>query len=144
MRTIVLVIAALALAACISRTIVPIDNGVEEVCVVRNPNVWPEFLDVYVEELRTNGYKVSIVDTEPSPGSCPIVSIYMAKRGVGYGPYLAYVDIKVLRGPTIIGRAQYKAPRSLAAEGSVTAKIKGIVDELYSPKLFSTNGPPTK
>ena len=126
-------IALHTLSGCVSQTV---DKVVglspnDEICIINNPAVRKDFENAYRASIEKMGYKTKLLAVGDS--SCEFTSTYVANYRMHWGTYLSRADLQIFKGNSLIGRAQYKAPRADPSKhGRVADKIDGLVKELFS------------
>lgn len=129
---IALLIAVLALSGCGStrKKVSPVAVSPvakfegREVCIIENPRVRGNFLEVYKKALVDKGYEVRVLPTSAQLSACPITSQYVALWI--YGTQLIHADIKVYHKTQPAGRAVYNGNQSLDAEETVQEMVNRL------------------
>ena len=130
------ILAAFSMLSCTSLQVSEVNalKGSEEVCIVDNKYVKPDFRDAYERRINANGYKTKIIPARKD-SSCELVSTYSATYGQHWGVYLKTAVLKVYRSEKLAGEAKYKAPyASPGKHGRVENKIESMVNQLL-PKI---------
>ncbi|VAW91873.1 hypothetical protein MNBD_GAMMA21-2808 [hydrothermal vent metagenome] len=121
----------LTISGCTSLNVKPAHNvGNNEICVIENNGVNPDFTTAYLRQIKNNGYRVKIVNSDEAV-NCEFTSTYSATYGQHWGVYLATSQLKIYHKGLVIGEAKYNAPfASPAKHGRVEDKIDDMVNEL--------------
>ena len=126
------VAAGLALAGCASEKVVPATGLVgETVCVVRNPNIKSQFLDIVARQVRDNGYAVTVADTEEEARDCKVRMTYYVGHGDDFRANysLRKARISVFRGAELVGSLEYKGHG-----GPMGIKLPDLVTDVLPPQ----------
>lgn len=108
----------------------------QEICVVENPEIKPEFLDAYIPLLEGKGFTVRKLTANSSLDSCSILSTYAGKWSWDFKTYMSFAEIKIYKDGVEVGKAIYQAPTGGMAMTTkiyeeTKVKVKGLVDQLF-------------
>lgn len=129
-----------ALSGCtITQTANPVslpETDAREICVIRDPRVFDEFLPTYKAALERKGFSVQLLEPGSAVGSCPLTSTYTALRSWDFVTYMSHAIITVYRDGAKAGEALYDAPKAGFAMTfriyeSTDSKIATMVDQLF-------------
>lgn len=123
-------VAAIALSGCggWEQKVFPVSKlESKQICVIENPKVQSDFLEIYKTALEGKGYQVQVLPESARPSSCPITSRYTANWGWDVIFYLSYAEIIVYNDSKRAGRALYRGKQMMRTE----TKIKELVDRLF-------------
>jgi hypothetical protein len=101
-------------------------QDVKRICVIENPRVREEFLDLYRQALVARGYQVDVVPSVSPLGVCPVTSKYVAYWSWDVLPYMARAQIDVYRDGLPAGQGTIAGKYSATEE-----KIRKLVHDLY-------------
>lgn len=105
-----------------------------EICIIENPDVRANFLEVYVRELEKKGYRTRVLPAKSTLFDCPQISRYTANWRWDVLLYLAFADIAVYEDGKRVGHVVYDALQGDANLGKFVhgeSKIVELVDALY-------------
>ena len=138
MRYLVTVPAALALTACTSITVQPVDPAlnVQHVCIQENTAV---IIDDFVEYLQDDfaryGITTEVIGNQ-RPRHCEYVLSYTARRSWDMTPYMSTADLTLTRNGQRIANANYylkgKGGFALSKYASTESKLDNVVDQLLA------------
>jgi hypothetical protein len=135
-----LIATLLSLGGCsIEQKIKPITiAGVEprEICIIENPAVHEDFLDVYKRALAQKGLMVRLLPEGTEVNACPLTSTYTARWQWDLALYLTFTDLRVYRNGRLAGEAVYDAQNG-AANISKFIDAKTKIQELTSQLVLS-------
>ena len=150
MRYLVYLPALLALSACTSISVQPVDPAlnVQHVCIQENTAV---IIDDFVEYLQDDfaryGITTEVIGNQ-RPRHCEYVLSYTARRSWDMTPYMSTADLTLTRNGHRIGSANYylkgKGGFSLSKYASTESKLDNVVDQLlanYDETSAETAGP---
>lgn len=108
----------------------------QEICVVDNPDVRPEFLTALTTQLRDRGFTVRVMSKGSAVSICPLTSTFIGKWSWDFTPYMSVAEIKIFKDGQLIGESSYKAPRggwgfTLEVYDSTDKKIAGMLEKLF-------------
>jgi hypothetical protein len=138
MRYLVCLLAAMALTACTSITVKPVDAdlNVQHVCIQENPAV---IIDDFVEHLQDDFARYDITTEiigNQRPQHCEYVLSYTARRSWDITPYMSTADLTLTRNGHRIASANYylkgKGGFSLSKFASTESKLDNVVDQLLA------------
>jgi len=135
-RIIAALLAALALSACaISQDVRPVLLApAAEVCIVRNADVRPGFLEAIERNVSQRGYATRTLDAGSSPQTCPTVMTYTANWTWDMTMYLVYARMDIYQNGVRTGEAEYNARAGSANMGkyiSADEKVAELIAELF-------------
>ena len=138
MRYLVTVPAALALTACTSINVQPVDPAlnVQHVCIQENTAV---IIDDFVEYLQDDfaryGITTEVIGNQ-RPRHCEYVLSYTARRSWDMTPYMSTADLTLTRNGQRIANANYylkgKGGFALSKYASTESKLDNVVDQLLA------------
>jgi hypothetical protein len=105
-----------------------------EICIIENPDVRGRFLEVYLRELETKGFKTRVIPATSTLHDCPQVSRYTANWRWDVAYYLAFADISVYEDGKRVGHVVYDSLRGSLNLGKFVNgenKIVELVDQLF-------------
>jgi len=120
------------LSGCSSLNVSPTSNLQSEViCIVTNTYANADFTAVFLNEIRSNGYKAKFID-EGQESECVITTTYFAAyNGAIYGKYLSQARLKVFKNNIKIGQAEYRTSKANLFKYGAQGTIASMVDELF-------------
>ena len=138
MRHLVCLPAVVALSACTSISVQPVDPAlnVQHVCIQENTAV---IIDDFVEYLQDDftryGITTEVIGNQ-RPRHCEYVLSYTARRSWDMTPYMSTADLTLTRNGHRIGSANYylkgKGGFSLSKYASTESKLDNVVDQLLA------------
>lgn len=138
MRYLVCLPAAVAVSACTSISVQPVDPdlNVQHVCIQDNPQV---IIDGFVEYLQDDfaryGITTEVIGTR-RPRHCEFVLSYTARRSWDMTPYMSTADLTLTRNGYRIANAnsslQGKGGFALSKYASTESKLDNVVDQLLA------------
>lgn len=136
MKTVVAASCALALAACTSTNVRPIQGvaDVKQVCIQNNPAVIvDDFVPVLRDGFNRHGIATSVVDAEAAK-QCSVTLTYTALRSWDFKPYLSHAELRLWRDGLQIGSADYHLKGgggfALTKWQGTKAKMDPVIDQL--------------
>ena len=128
-------LAALMSGCAITQTVSPVQRlESRQLCVIENPAVRMDFLEVYQRVLTDAGYLVQKLPSTSSVRDCPVITTYTANWKWDLAMYMAFADIKVFREGQLVGQATYDS-RSGGSNMNkfikADAKIGELVHQLF-------------
>ncbi len=128
--------AVFALSACaISQNVRPVALAPQaEVCIIRNADVRPGFLDAIERSIAQRGYTTRTLEAGASPQACPTVMTYTANWTWDMTMYLVYARMDVYQNGAPAGEAVYNARTGSANMGkyiNAEEKVAELVAELF-------------
>lgn len=137
MRKTMLATLTVALTACNAIDVGQVDarrHPVSLVCIQENPKVKVEdFVVVLQSAFERHGID-SHVYQGSLPAACEYRLTYTARRSWDFAPYLAWAEIRLLRGSQLVGKVGYDHNNSLSLvkwEGT-EAKIGPLLDDMLA------------
>jgi hypothetical protein len=137
--------AAVALAACTSVAVKPVDreqHQVRHVCIQENPRVIVDgFLETVEQGLQRHGLTSERYAGDKPPEHCVYTLSYVARQNWDLAIYLWQAEVELRKGAEIVGTAEYhlrnKGGLALNKWASVESKIAPVLDELLAsfPKI---------
>ena len=128
----------LALSACTSVKVKPVDSsmGMKHVCIQVNPAVRvSDFIDVMQDGFRRHGIATDVYNGDV-PASCHYITTYTALRSWDFKPYLSVADIRITEHGQLVASANYhlrgKGGMSLMKWKGTKAKIDPLMDQLLA------------
>jgi hypothetical protein len=139
MKNILAITIILALiTGCTSVNVRPVSSGlnITDVCIEENVIVIVEdFLSVVRDGFNRHGIATKVV-ARPAPKECEYVLTYTALKNWDLGTYLNHAELRLERGGSIIGSAEYhlagKGGLSLMKWQSTKTKMDPVIDELLA------------
>jgi hypothetical protein len=136
MKTAIGVLMALAITGCTSIQVSPVASGakIQQVCIVENPKVAvSDFVDVLRDGFDRHHIATSVVSTNGAR-TCETTLTYTALRSWDFKPYLSHAELRLWRGGTQIGSAEYhlngKGGFALTKWQGTKAKMDPVIDQL--------------
>lgn len=135
-------LALLALSACTTvnvRSIDPIANPIQLVCIQENPDVAvDDFLTIVESGFQRHGIR-TIIYKDKKPDRCEYTLTYTASRGWDLVPFMKYAELRLRHGDETISLATYKHSGGFALNkwASTASKLDPVLDELlakFSPQ----------
>lgn len=137
-RVMFVVALAFAIGGCTSITVTPVASSVQlhDVCIVNNPQVIvSDFVPVLRDGFARHHIATTIVD-QAQAGSCAVTLTYTALRSWDLKPYLSHAELRLWRGGTQIGFAQYhlngKGGYDLGKWRGTKSKMDPVIDQLLA------------
>jgi hypothetical protein len=93
----------------------PGQGPVKRICVVRNPRVVGNFLEMYLAGLESKGYAVTVVEKNPQPSECPLSTRYTAFREL--------IQVEVYRDGKPVGNAALRGYYSETTVKELVGKL---------------------
>ena len=138
MRYLVTVPAALALSACTSITVQPVDPAlnVQHVCIQENTAVIiDDFIEYLQDDFARYGITTEVIGNQ-RPRHCEYVLSYTARRSWDMTPYMSTADLTLTRNGYRVGNANYylkgKGGFALTKYASTESKLDNVVDQLLA------------
>jgi hypothetical protein len=138
MRHLVSLLAVVALSACTSISVQPVDPAlnVQHVCIQENTAVIIEdFVDYLQDDFARYGITTEVIGNQ-RPRHCEYVLSYTARRSWDMTPYMSTADLTLTRNGHRIGSANYylkgKGGFSLSKYASTESKLDNVVDQLLA------------
>ena len=138
MRYLVTGPAALALTACTSITVQPVDPAlnVQHVCIQENTAVIiDDFIEYLQDDFARYGITTEVIGNQ-RPRHCEYVLSYTARRSWDMTPYMSTADLTLTRNGQRIANANYylkgKGGFSLSKYASTESKLDNVVDQLLA------------
>lgn len=132
------VLAVLALAACTSVKVKPVDGSVamRHVCIQQNPAVIvDDFVMVMQDGFQRHGIAAEVYDRD-MPATCEYVVNYTALRSWDFKPYLSHAEIRITEHGRLVASATYhlngKGGFDMGKWRGTKAKIDPVMDELLA------------
>lgn len=138
MRHLVCLPAVVALSACTSISVQPVDPSlnVQHVCIQENTAVIIEdFVQYLQDDFARYGITTEVIGNQ-RPRHCEYVLSYTARRSWDMTPYMSTADLTLTRNGHRIGSANYylkgKGGFSLSKYASTESKLDNVVDQLLA------------
>jgi len=138
MRYLVCVTAAVAVSACTSMSVQPVDPAlnVSHVCIQENPQVIIDgFVEFLQDDFQRHGITTEVIGTQ-RPRHCEYVLSYTARRSWDITTYMSTASLSLTRNGRGIASVNYrlkgKGGMSLAKFKGTESKLDGIVDQLLA------------
>lgn len=130
-------LAVLALSACTSVQVQKIDatqHAIEEVCIVRNPQVAvSDMLSVLESGFMRHGIATRVIANAASfKDVCAYTLEYTAKRSWDITPFLAFAELRLRKDSKAVAMATYRHSGGFALNkwASTETKLQPVMDEL--------------
>ena len=130
--------ATLALAACTSIQVRPLDAmaDLKQVCIVENPKVEVgDFVDVLRDGFDRHGIATTVMSSDAARG-CDTTLTYTALRTWDFAPYLSHAELRLWRDGRQIASATYHlnggGGLSLAKWEGTKTKMDPVMDQLLA------------
>jgi hypothetical protein len=137
-RILILVTFAVAITGCTSVNVRPVASSVQlhNVCIVNNPKVIvSDFVSVLRDGFNRHNIATSVVD-QAQANSCVVTLTYTALRSWDFKPYLSHAELRLWRGGTQIGFAEYHLNGGggfdLGKWRGTKAKMDPVIDKLLA------------
>ena len=138
MRHLVCLPAVVALSACTSISVQPVDPAlnVQHVCIQENTAVIiDDFVQYLQDDFTRYGITTEVIGNQ-RPRHCEYVLSYTARRSWDMTPYMSTADLTLTRNGHRIGSANYylkgKGGFSLSKYASTESKLDNVVDQLLA------------
>lgn len=138
MKHLIPALALVALCACTSVKVKPLDSSLamKHVCIHTNPAVRvSDFVTVMQDGFQRHGIAADVYDGDP-PASCNFVTTYTALRSWDFKPYLSQAEIRITEHGRLVASATYhlngKGGLSLMKWKGTKAKIDPVMDKLLA------------
>jgi hypothetical protein len=131
---------ALIAAGCTSINVKPVapTAGLQSVCIVNNPKVKvSDFISVLRDGFSRHNIATSVVEQSQAQ-ACDVTLTYTALRSWDFKPYISHAELRLWRGGTLIGSADYhlrgKGGLALTKWGSTRKKMDPVIDRLLGSR----------
>lgn len=138
MKYLLAALPVLALAACTSVQVKPVDTGttMKHVCIHTNAAVIvSDFVPVMQDGFRRHGIASDVYDRDP-PDACRYVVDYTALRSWDFKPYLSHAEIRITEHGRLVASATYhlngKGGFDLGKWRGTKAKMDPVMDKLLA------------
>jgi hypothetical protein len=131
-------LSVLAIAACTSVKVKPVDSSIamKHVCIRTNPAVAvDDFVMVIQDGFQRHGIAAEVYDRD-LPASCEYVVDYTALRSWDFKPYLSHAEIRITEHGRLVASATYhlngKGGFDMGKWRGTKAKMDPVMDELLA------------
>jgi len=137
MKKILIMFSVLLVTGCsITQTVKPVE-GIQrgtKLCVIENPDVRKNFINIYRELLQGKGLEVSMLPPQAKKGDCEWTSTYSANWNWDLAMYMRYAKISIYHDDWLHGEALYDSTSGSGNFGKfidAEKKIGEMVDQLF-------------